>query len=603
MKRYFQRFLSCSIAILLLFFFLTQLNGVMSQAGFNIKILISARGDYNALRKISPTYRAALEAKTIIPSDANVQIIYPKNISEFNKITVNYILYPFESKADGAFLIDWGHSIKNPPPSWSAYRLANGVSVFAKPGAKFNLSKPAPAYPLEKNLFIFFLLTTVNALAGYLILTLFKINAHQEDLLWFLGTCYLIGFIGLSLITWISLMLRCPLEKSTVLGLWGLAIGIFWYLNKMSSKVKVKEKYLTENPKPSFPKNFSLIKSLINLASLVIILIFCLRIIAIPITVWDEMLIWIAKAKYFYYHKHLYFPAQSSSNNYYPILWPVNIASQFVFLGGAYDEVAKWTSAAVFVSFLTQIRGALRRLNLNIFSVGGILTLYLLAFPHWILFTGLPENLFLACLVASINALLGWLKNPDRKNLLLLGAFFGLALSLIKFEGGVTATLCGIALLISTRGSKLSNKDYVTLGIFFLAAVIPLAWMTWLKVHGVDVDVYHLQRGLFLANLEILWKVFVNFLSNSGSITLILLTLATLLNWRNPMPLNRQEEFLAILVGALILFAIFAGLGWPQKDIELYYPEVISRLLLRATPVLLLFWTSRIFNVRFPNRF
>src|SRR5262249_49092954 len=59
-----------------------------------------------------------------------------------------------------------------------------------------------------------------------------------------------------------------------------------------------------------------------------------------------------------------------------------------------------------------------------------------------------------------------------------------------------------------------------------------------------------------------------------------------------------QESFLFWFAAGLIGFSFSAGVCWPPAEVRMYYPEVLSRLFLRATPFLMLLWSQRVWGSR-----
>ena len=75
------------------------------------------------------------------------------------------------------------------------------------------------------------------------------------------------------------------------------------------------------------------------------------------------------------------------------------------------------------------------------------MALYLILFHHWTFFTALPENLFMALLMAMTAWFIVWFKDPlHSRKYMTLGLVMASGLTLIKFEGAITACLGGLSL-------------------------------------------------------------------------------------------------------------------------------------------------------------
>ncbi len=260
----------------------------------------------------------------------------------------------------------------------------------------------------------------------------------------------------------------------------------------------------------TFPAFF--LRMAVNVLAVFLVGMIFVQTISSPLLVWDEMARWILQAKSIFHHKQL--DLEGIPSNYYPILWPVHIGALFSLIDGTCDEIAKWSSALLFLAFITQLRGALAFLNIKLLSWGGMILLYLLFFYHWVFSTALPENVFLAFLTATIAAVLGWLQDTNQRKYLSLAVMMALGVSLTKFEGVLFPVICGVSLLILKPRLKLSAKDTLWVCTFFLSAFVPMVWIAWVKLNGYFQSVYHLQNGIQWANVQMNFSVFFKILQD-----------------------------------------------------------------------------------------
>jgi len=357
------------------------------------------------------------------------------------------------------------------------------------------------------------------------------------------------------------------------------------------SRLKISNQHCFPTPFIHTPKKFT--EYCTDGLSLSLIFLFIGIIISIPISVWDEMSIWILKARIFSAHQGLDFSYTEATNNYYPILWPLNNAFYFNLIGD-YDEIAKWISALTFFSFLAQLRGCLFFLGVKRPLLWPLIALYLILFQHWTFYTALPENLLMAFLMAMTAWGLMWFKDPlHSRKYLLLALVMALGLTLTKFEGAIIACLGGLSLILTQR-KELLNKKYRLYGASLLILFfIPWGWSHWVEIQGNQVLYYHLHGQISVQNINTMVKMTMGFLMKTKIFFLMGAAVLSVLALCQYQPWAKEGKFLLFWGAALILFSITAGLFWPSADLQRYYPEVLSRLLIRATPILMLIWAMR----------
>ncbi|MBF0521780.1 MAG: hypothetical protein HQL24_01865 [Candidatus Omnitrophica bacterium] len=617
-NRRFRNILSVALILLATIYLYNQSLKIINEETASIitRTLISLKGNYENVRNDYFINRIGTSAKRLIPAESKIQTSFPTKTMSFESVSLKYNLYPLKIEDESAniytptntakfsrdnwdYFIDFHQMIHNSSKQFKELPLGNGVRLFAQEGHNFLSSKESPSsYPLQKNIIIFFLITAFISLIGFFMLTSFGILPQKTDKFWLWGTSYLLGFVFLNFLVWIFLLIGGTLTKQTVIGLWGLSGIIFFLRRKRQTAPFCLEEKGGGNG--AAPKSF-FGESLAHFFYAALLIVIFLKTISIPISVVDEMWIWLLKAKIFFYQGHLDFQYTSNANNYYPLLWPIHNAVQFLFLNGAYDEAAKWTSAIIFLCFIAQIKKILSFWNFKPVISKILICVYLLVFFQWIFLTALPENLYLALLMTAAGFLLNWINLKEKDDRLLTLAFFMfLGLSGVKFEGAVIAFFCFLSLFLSCR-QEVAPKKLLMLGVSFGAIfLIPLGWLLWLHNNGVSTYIFHLQKHFSTENILIMLNMVWTFLTPS-SIIPIILGVAFMLSSNQQKQWEKQDTFLFSMMTLLILFSLTAGINWPSQDLKLYYPEVLSRLFLRATPFIMLFWTHRVFHKNHQN--
>ncbi len=563
----------------------------------NVRQFLSAGGDLDRLRRLSGANRVGTEVRDVIPPGSVVWIVDEPGSPVFRAIAVRYALAPLTIGENWDYAVDLRKGSTGALEKGTRYRLKDDGVIWAKPGRAFlvpaasRLQGPS----IAGDLCVFLLLSVFLTATGGLVLALLGFSYEVCDRWWFWTTGYLAGLLITSVVVWIYLMMGGRLVPQSIAMLWVGQILLLYGLKKFV--FRIAPAIPVETQMHSFDRDGGGARRILPLllAGLWIAL-FVLIIVSIPVSVSDEMEIWVYRAKIFFFEKALALPRDQPFYNYYPVLWPVNIAAQLTVLGVGSEAIAKWASAAALLAFLGQLRGAVLFLRIGATRVVLIVAAYLLVFFHWVLLTALPENLFLAVLTAAAAAAVFWLQYPSRGEFLRLALFFSAMLGGIKFEGAATAILLGICLLAAGRGLKLPAGAPPRLaGFFFFPLLLPALWFYWLLAHGYDISIFHLRQGFSAATFSAVLKVGREGLLQPASFFLAVAALGSLIAVRNPRPWNIAEKFLAWLSVALALFAFAAGLNWKAAQILNFYPEVLSRLLLRATPSLMVLWAARVF--------
>ena len=584
------------IIIILIFALSSKLPVIFFGAYKSIRNFYNAKCSYERLRLNDPVFSAIFEAKQILQKDAKVDIspppLGPGRGQGFKRVKARYALYPIKFLRYGEdwdYFIDLETSLKNAPENLKRQKLSSGITVFAKPGFDFISQSSTSTYSILRLVLVFMSIQVFFVFTGVGILALLNITIKNNSLLWYLSNSYICGFLTLSSVVWLFLIVGIDLERPNILLSWMVtsffifSFKIKWFLKNWRDLVSSKKIELR------FLKRFDLLSLsfLVSLLIISIVLLTCLE----PVFSHDAMNHWIIKSKVIFQEKQLVF--DYTHHNEYPILWPLNIAVQFSLLGGYYDEIAKWTTAILVIAFITQLVGAFYFLRVSYKWICVLLILYFACFFHHSITWAYAEAPFLAFLTGCLAAILGWLRYPSKTNYMILGILMAMGLTLVKLEGGVASAILGTALIFSCRKDLISNKAlFLAVGLL-LVPILEIGWIIWIKSAGYLPTIFHATSSLSLEKLIlILRQCVINAnLSNIGNgLFAGILFIALLKFIRNH---TKQEILLLNISIALVLFCGFAFIGWRTEAISMGSATTAdNRLFLHSTPSILLFLGS-----------
>lgn len=564
--------------------------GLPTIAGF-----VEAGADHDVVRERKvPYFREVQAASALIPSGASVT--YRKdNVRMIDVIAIRYALYPVRVADQAQYVLDLtGDRVAG--SDWTVKTLFNDAKLYAQPGYPFLNPQHKAKRSRIVEFAVFLLVSVVISLTGSNFLRAIGIGSAVLGRVWFLGTAYLTGFVVFNWAFWICLMVGVLLDLPVVLGVVTIVFVISMVSKRMSPKERSEDAGTSINikhNKSSWPQPVLFaMRSLTAFVLIMVVLLIC----AIPLTVWDEMLMWVLKAKMIFYDGRIDFHYLDVTHVYYPNLWPLHIHIFFKAVGGCYSEVLKWVSASVFLAFVSQIMGALRSLNFKSLLSGFAVSVYLLVFMNFIFFTALPENIFYALSLCMVAALVLWLRDVKKTRFLLLAAVMAFGLSGVKFEGGLLIFAVGVCAALAGLLSGLSLKSLPGLLWLLVPGAVPWLWTVWLKQHGYPYSIYHFANPPVLENISAITVVVLRSLSQWENILLLSIMSGVFITAGNRRPWDVAERFLALTVLVFVGFSVSSVIFWPANDIALYFPEVLDRLFLRAAPFVMLFWAGRVFN-------
>ncbi|NTV29503.1 MAG: hypothetical protein HGA80_05425 [Candidatus Omnitrophica bacterium] len=585
-----------------------------------IKRFISLKGDYDRLRRYALPAQIASDLKNILPPDSCLETSFPKDEVSFEAILFKYYLYPLKvsdqwpnlynrtsHSCRSHYYLDLHRISSSAGPSGKPYVDVLGAKIFALDESSSFLSRKPQPYPHNRILIGFIIFHVWMLITGLLIWRHATVRSDLVGIPGIFSASYLLGFVAITMSLWLSLLAGCDLRTGMVITFFGLTtvMGLLtWHpwmrapVKKTTAPADSQKLPLLVKPRRLAFKKIATAELLLSVALTILVFFLFFYIISIPVNVWDEMHIWLLKSKMFYIDQTISFDYTVETNNYYPILWPLNIAAQYCFIGGMYDEVAKWTSAIVFVAFVGMFCGVARSVGMDRRWGWAAVGIYLAGFPHWTIFTALTENIYLALVCMSFFFGLHYFfqQNKKCKGLLIISL---LGVSAVKFEGALLALFLVLAFVLSGRGR---NTDEMTgelrRSIPLIACLaLPICWQLWLQYRRIPFSIYHFQTGLSMENLRLSLGMAKTFMLTPGNLAVLSLVILPLLLLSIRKAWPRTEKFLLIFCIFLICFSFAAGLCWSTKELVLYYPEVFTRLLSRATPFIVLLWVSRISKI------
>ena len=594
MKKRLIQGLFCFFIVLLC---LKQYTAIVKGVYINTKDLVHVQGNFEELRLKYPIFAVTEKAKKVIPLNSGVRMNIA--LESLEGIAARYNLLPLEIKEDWDYFIDFQANKKKSFLVGAEYPILKNIKIYAKPSYSFiEKGVKEKESTSTKKIIQFIIISLFTSIIGYLILNLLHLN-YKYPLSWTISTSFLIGYITLTALVWIFLHLGFYLETKSVIFLWSLCFCLLFFVSIIKHKEKslladkLKNKYSNRFLRPIF------------IFAISVIIIVSLLIAVTPIQDWDTMSNWIIKSKVMYHNKGLDISYTNQNHNYYPILWPLNIAIQFCLVDSAYDQIAKWTSMIFFLCFLSQFVQALYFLEIKPEKVWLSIVVYLgLFFCENPINTAMPENAFLALLMGLIFAILNWLASPQKVQFWILCLIMAVGLNLIKLEGFVTIVFCVFSLGCVFWLEKENFKKFAILITLLITTLFPIAWVQWTKNHNLFVKITHFQGDFTLTKLGIILQTHIEYFFMKGEWLLVFLAIVYFVYFPCTKKWSKLEVFLCVLAGLLLLFKWGAVFAWPITLLRAkgVYPDTAWRLLLHVSPVLILIWSSRAFGQKQKGR-
>jgi len=555
--------------------------------------VFASKGDPWLMWYGRPYAAIGLRAQALIPEDGCVTMVGERPLKTQ---TVKYYLYPvrvLDEEANkfnreppachGQYVLDIGQKITTLKAGWTKIALPDRAALYVKQDAPLAAKAARPAgWPADIGSFCYFNLLVLAI--GYFLLCGLLPHVGKVPLGGKLGTSYLLGFVATTMVFWPLLLAHIPLGFILVCcSLHGALILSYLFMRMRG----------VDRPAPLSFSRISISEGLLGTITFAVLLFFVLYIIAYPPGLIDEMHIWLLKAKIIFDKKMLTFDYTENTNNYYPVLWPLNLALQYVFAGGVYEELAKWTSGLAFLSLVGLVKFSASALGLGRKESWLTVLVFLVAFNNWTMFTALPENLFVALTALAVVFFLDWMINQRTESLYVVTLALA-GLLAVKSEALVVLGSVFLAYGLAERFSLGAFwKRVYAIRIIAISLVVHAVWLIWLKLQHVPYA-YHFgwaaSIGNFLPILGMAWSCLTR--PQAMSILLVAYLGAVLL--RTAKPWSGEEKFLFVFSLSLMFFGLWAGLFWPA-DIFRYYLDVLTRLCFRAMPFVVLLWMSRVF--------
>jgi hypothetical protein len=581
--------------ILLLFipclFFIKTFWSISHDAISSLANFQRAQGQYHQLRTMIPIWKKTQIVQSAIPPGSSIQTSLPNLTLE--QVAARYILYPLSVSNDWDYFIDFHSSINTPDPSWHKYPIKDDITIFAKARHPPPFSLPIQTIPSGTPISIFLGTLIWMTTIGFLTLQCLQITLYPAGRSWYLAASYAIGFLLGTGTLWIVLLAGYHLNATTVLSVWaGLFLILAWLRVWQWPAVSLA---------PSSTPWQGLSSKDTGVLSVLFWVVISLCLISMtlkPVVSWDAMSHWVLKARVLFHHQTLDFA--DTHHNYYPILWPLHIAAQFILTGQAADEIAQWLTGTLFLCFLGFLKGGLHQWALSL-KQQVLLLLLFIAFFYQELFFGVAtaENGYLVFFTGTVTSLMRWHHSGHHRSAgeLVLIILFATGLSLFKLEGAVTSLLLGLSLLLLYRHDLISfRKEWFLICGFLTSAGLAVLWITWIKHHNFYHSIVHFQEAFSINKLLIM-------LSTLGKIFLryhlwLILLMVFFYGRYNPHPRawDMQERLLLYISLGLLIFSSFANAGWPAYRLETLMMESFPRLFYHALPALFFLWTSRAFR-------
>ena len=565
-----------------------------------VKTAQAQQWDFNQIQQnYHRIFQVSAEIQTHIPIGKNINISFNHDSIEW--ITARYALYPHELDPKAAYQISYPGQDSDQYSTSPSRRLPSGALVFAPDnsfhkhwGQEKTESPINPWIPLA----VLLLTVSLNTATGYLFLRALGVSAQEGGQLWFLGTSCLAGSTLHSMSVWSLLLFSVPLKRELILGAWLIWLIILSLFNGLTKRYPdhigrmIREE--ERGKKSHFPWAVGLGCGLLMASAVILIAL-------TPLSDWDALSKWVLKAKVLFFEQKLDF--HYTHNNYYPLLWPIIIATQFVLEGKVVDMTSQWLSAVYFLLFMTQIWGGLKISKIPREQCFYILSVFLsIFFSYRIMATANAENMFLAVTAATIAAVTAWFKYPNQNGYGRLACFLMGSLCLVKFEGVVTVCLLVAGVILTLKKTVLKKTNFPFSIWILVALVLPLLWIKWTQTHGYMDSIVHFQEGGLTQKIPFLIKTNgARFLLSPFFTLLIILRVFSTFR-PNKRAWTMEEKWHLWSWGGLMIFCFFGNAGQTFSEIQLSGTDAFIRLFLHTTPsVTLLIATRTFIRIRDPE--
>jgi hypothetical protein len=590
--RTYRRLLILALAL----FSLSEAVYIFKGAGFMVQFLKAAGWNYEERRRDFMDAAPLMDLRALLPEGAVVERPLQEGLC---LVVARYLLYPFPVSPEGNYIIDLKGDIVF-PPGGDTVSLADHARAHAKPGFHFIRARgPERPFSVSQTAVLSLVFILFQSSMGAAFLKIFGFPPCQQMPLFYMGLSYLTGYLFFTLSLWLASLAGQGTVPFNLLLISGTMLAWMVFIIQQGILPDIVGMFVScRRLGFSKPELRSLCPGvLLGALSVGVILLT----ITTPVTDWDGMSHWILKAKVMAYQNQLDF--SYTHNNYYPLLWPLNIAAQFVVSGGLNDALAMWTSAVLFLVFVGGLVNAVQSLSVGKGTAQFLTALFVaLSFRvpvregQWFYNYkhSNAENLFLAFITGLLFMVIRWL-NSREPRYLVMAAVLGTGLVLTKLEGAVAVAATVIPLWAFSRRLKLSRKELRLLAALTLSMALPFLWMLWVNSHGYGETMLHVSAGLTWAKAVILAERVGGYILLDIFIILNLMMFGSALVDAGKRPWTETDTFLLIHASVLMFFSVFAIAGWPEAKLKTTSLEVFQRLFLHASPAVLLFCVSRFY--------
>ena len=596
------KYLLWALTLLLAFVQVPVVGSLFTQSWNELNSFSRASFDYSARRLADPYLRTVDEARNILPAGARYEMS-PKEYKFIRAIT-RYSLYPEAQLGDHwGYFIDYTGEMAEQGADWTAKTLSTGVVVYATPGFSFNESD-SPADPSLGPQMLWFLVLLVMYLSiGWIVMSALSIPTVDYGVLWFISAAYLVGFIVFNAIMWILLMsgFRLSLFLGGAIYSVIVLLGLVFFHRSMSASLQ--HFFRRQRPQSRVMKRVSLISvALMLLAAMVVVSVVILAIVS-PLVSWDAISFWIIKSKAIFFHQRL--DLAFTTYAYYPVLWPLHNAFQFTLVGNILDHMVQWQVAVLILVFVAQMRGVfLMAVASRLWQRIGV-ALYIVIFLGSSFSYARAETIHMAFMAGLLTSTLLLIRSKGESRYVILTALMALGVGMTKLEGMISVAMVGAALLLVYWRQFAIKKKVKIIIAFMLPLIAELIWVLWLMHGGYFDGVHHLRGGLALYKFFLVILYVPSMLTASPAvglfISLIIVTIImTVGTWK------RLDKFLILTSAGMLAFMTFAIVGWTEEEILNLFYLGTNRLILHASPFLMLLgihlWDNKSHSIHLPPK-
>lgn len=525
------------------------------------------------------------EAKKVIPEGSTYDM--SPAAYTYPRVYMRYKLYPERVlTGSGDYYIDIANSFaESGSEGWQRTTLPSGVAVYAKHGVDFMVTPPATEpEPRNEALYVLLIVLLYGAI-GFSIFNFFQLaDLFQGSTVTALGFMYLAGVVSLNFVIWCYGILGGQITSFSVY----LSAGILIFLFGVFS---IRD--IPRTLRSLFVKRHNVFATYIRYASVVHALAALIVVAAIvmalfyPVVHWDALSFWLIKSKAIFLHSGL--DLSYTHANFYPLLWPLFIAVQFISQGFISDQSVQLHLGILISVFVTQLYGALFALTRSSSAAKFYTALYIIIFMSEVFTQARSEVMYMTFLAGLLHAVVLFDRHENSLKTLVPLSVMALGVGMTRIDGLATLVILGALLLILYLNKKRLILLWSAITALTLPLLVEFCWVIYLAFHGtLDSVASEIGGATSLAGQLVMPKFLFFLLMIPGIINhtpvygLFIAASISLLFIARQRRSTLEIYLLLVVIGMLGMNAFVMG-NWSESEILNNFNLVTDRVILRLS--------------------